>query len=282
MNLFFRFLLPAVILPAVVMAADVDPAKERARIEREYTRDTQKVDQAREQAMIPVNSKRRELAAKIERENSTVLNLSTYLLTNGTSGVDFDKIQQIRFDQLEGTNLIDRQMIADVDDKTQEKRDEFERRRTLDLARLDAQAITEGEEAAKQRAAAIKRAEITAKWQEKIDALNREGHRAEAKLSLDKHTELNRLDAEIYVTEQKALFEALKKMQADAKSGKDAGAAYASALQPVNQATQALKEKRDTLSNEIETALEQLRAKFNAQRTDLENGRDDDLAKIET
>lgn len=281
MNLLFRSLLPAVLLPAVVMAADADPAKERARIEREYTRDTQKVDQAREQAMIPVNSKRRELAAKVERENSTVLNLSTYLLTNGASGVDFDKIQQIRFEQLEGTNRIERQMIADVDDKAQEKRDEFERRRTLDLSRLDAQAITEGEEAAKQRAAAIKRAEITAKWQEKIDALNREGHRAEAKLSLEKHTELNRLDAEIYVTEQKALFDALKKMQAESKSGKDAGAAYANALRPVNQATQALKEKRDTLSNEIETALEQLRAKFNAQRTDLENGRDDDLAKIE-
>src|SRR5436853_121402 len=132
MNSVFRFLLPAVLLPAVVLAADTDPAKERARIEREYTRDGQKIDQSREQAMIPVNSKRRELAAKIERENSTVLNLSTYLMTNGTSGIDFDKIQQIRFDQLEGSNQIERQMISAIDDKTQEKRDELDRRRTLD------------------------------------------------------------------------------------------------------------------------------------------------------
>jgi hypothetical protein len=42
-----------------------------------------------------------------------------------------------------------------------------------------------------------------------------------------------------------------------------------------------LKEKRDNPNNNIETALEEVRAKYNVKRTDLENGREDDLAKIE-
>jgi hypothetical protein len=70
-------------------------------------------------------------------------------------------------------------------------------------------------------------------------------------------------------------------MQADSKNGKDPATAYASAMQPVTQAAQASKEKRDNLNNEIETGLEEVRAKYKAKRTDLENGRDDDLAKIE-
>jgi hypothetical protein len=262
-------------------AAEPDPealARQRAQLERNFDRESQKIDQANEQAMIPLNAKRRELSAKIDRDNSTSLNLASYLASDGKTGLDIEKLKQVRFEQLEGSNQIDRQMFADIEEATQAKRDALDRRRNLERAKFDANAITGSEDAAKLRDEAIKRAEITAKWQEKIDALNREGRRAEFKLSLERHTAINHQEAEIFATEQKAAADAMRQLN---KGGDPKTNNMLTVAQKSNELTQPLKAKRDEAVNALETALEELRANYSVRRTDLENERDDEIAKVQ-
>jgi BMFP domain-containing protein YqiC len=141
--------------------------------------------------------------------------------------------------------------------------------------------IPEAEGSDKARDEQFKRAEFNAQWQEKFDALDREERRAQQKLEFEQTSKLNALEAQIYALQQKQAWAAQKKMQEESKAGKTPDmTAYAQALSAVSPEAKVLTAQRDELKNALQTAREKLSAQYSVKRTDLQNQRDDDLAKL--
>lgn len=267
---------------AVAPAAEPDFAalqRERGEIERRYDREEQKISQAREQALIPVNARRRELEAAANRATMGGVNLGAYAVSGGTEGVDLAKLEQAHFERLEAGNLADHQLEPEAAEKFQAQSDALARRRTLELAKLDTRMLPDGEGMEKLRAQLIRKAELEAKWSERSDALQREEQRARHALELERTTAINRAEAAIAVAGQKLAVAVTKKLKAEMQAGRAPDpTAYATAI---NQLPPELLAKRDELKNALETAREELRAKFRVRRDELDNGRTEELAKAE-
>ncbi|HET7536822.1 MAG TPA: hypothetical protein VFJ90_10230, partial [Candidatus Didemnitutus sp.] len=118
------------------------------------------------------------------------------------------------------------------------------------------------------RDTANKTAEITARFQEKLDDLAFEAATAEAKLRFEHTTKINSAEREITLLSLKHLVD---------QSQKGSAGVYNPMADP--QYTK-LAAARDAEKNALDTALEESRAKFGAQRTDIENAREDELAKL--
>lgn len=264
--------------------ADPDPAalqRERAALERGFDREEQKINQAQEQAMIKVHARERELRAAAEREGTAGVDVATYMMTAGAKGIDFDKIAAAKLATDEVNNQVAHQLTPDVDDTIQAQRDALNRRRTLELAKFDAKAIPTAEGSDKARDEQIQRAELNAKWQEKTDALDREERCALQKLEFEQTSKLNAIEAQIYALQQKQAWMVQKKLQEESQAGKTPDmTAYAQALSSTSPEAKPLVAKRDELKNGLQTAREELSAQYNVKRTDVQNQREDDLAKI--
>ena len=277
-------LLPLLSFATLAAFAEIDVAalqRERATLERNFEREGQKIDQAQEQAMIKVRSQERELRTKADHGNTNGVDLATYILTSGTKGIDFDKLAESKLAMDEVGNRVANQLTPQAEAPFQEQRDALSRRRTLELAKFDTKMLGDVEGADKQRDYLIKQAEINAQFQEKTDAVNREERHATDQLTFEQTTKINTVEAQIFVLQQKQIVAAQKKIQDEAKAGKQPDmTAYAQLASAPTPEMQKLITQRDELKNSMQTSREEVNAQYNVKRTDIQNQRDDELAKL--
>ena len=259
------------LLLTVGLRAETDPAayqKQQKDIERRESRELQKVDQAEEQERIKVRTRERDELAKVQRDAlvTTGAATATVVATGSMATLDYAKLAAIKFAEDEVRNMVQNQLNPEVATRFTRDRNAINRKYALERAKLDAQQI-EGDDAAKQRDQAAKNAEITAKYQAQLDDLNLEQETEAAKLRFTHTTKVNAAERDLAVLTTKHLME---------QAGKGAAAVYNPMTDPEYTRLAAV---RDAAKSALETALDELRAKINARRTDIENAREDEQAK---
>ncbi|HEY4245619.1 MAG TPA: hypothetical protein VGM64_02120 [Lacunisphaera sp.] len=262
------FLLLGAGLFAYADQASVD--RDRKDLDRKESRELQKIDQAEEQEHIKFRSRERDELAKIQRDlNSSAATATATVVATGTmSTLDTAKLAQYKFLQDEVSNLIQNQLTAEASARFTHDRSAINRKYTLERAKLDAQQIDAGDATAKQRDTALKTADITAKYQEQLDDLAQEEALANAKERFEQTTKINAGERDLSAFASKQLM---------AQMGKANATPYNPTADPEYNKLAAV---RDEARNALETSLDELRAKFNVKRTDINNARDDDLAKL--
>src|ERR1700712_1044961 len=260
------------LLLAVSVFAEIDQAaveRDRKDLERKESRELQKVEQAEEQERIKVRARERDELAKIQRNiNTTAGTTTASIVATGTlAGVDMAKLAQYKFLQDEVNNLVQNQLGAEISARFTHDRRAINRKYALERAKLDAKQL-EGDDAAKQRDQALKTAEITAKYQEQLDDLAQEEETEAAKQRFSQTTKINAAERDLTALTSKHLMEQVSKGTA---------AGYNPAADPDFAKLSLV---RDQAKNALETQRDELRAKFNVKRTDINNAREDDLAKI--
>ena len=265
---------PVLFLVLVASAlAQADPAayeRQQKEIERKEARELQKVDQAQEQERIKLRSRERDELAKIQRDiNTTALTSTAAVVASGNmASVNTAKLAEYKFAQDEFANLLHNQLEAEVDGRFNRDRKAINRKYALERAKLEAQQL-EGEDAAKQRSQAVKLAEVTGKFQEQFDNLDLEFEAEAAKLRLANTTKVNAAERDLSAMVSKHIME---------QAGKGTAAtAYNPAVDPEFNKLSAV---RDDAKNALQTALDELRAKFDVRRTDINNAQEDEKAKI--
>ena len=265
-------LIAACLLAPLFSFAESDPAavqKQQQDIERRERRENQKIEQAEEQERIKLRTRERDELAKIQRDATVTAGTATatVVATGSMSAVDTSKLAQIKFDEDEVHNLINNQLTPEMDAKFQKERNAVTRKYTLERAKLEAQQIDAGDDTAKQKAQAEKSAEINATFQEKYDDLAVELSLEEAKLRFANTNKINAAERDLAAMVTKHLF---------AQANKGTAAAYNPTADPEYVKLAAA---RDAAKSGLETALDELRAKFNVRRTDIDNAKEDELAK---
>ncbi len=252
--------------------AQSDPAaieRQQKDLERKESRELQKVDQAEEQERIKLRTRERDELAKIQRDITTTAGATTAVVvaTGKMGALDTAKLAQYKFAQDEVSNLIQNQLGVEIATRFNRERKAINRKYSLERAKLEAQQI-EGEDAAKQRNQAVKIAELSAKYQEQLDELDLEQEAESAKLRFNNSTKINAAERDLAALTTKHLVEQMDK---------GAAAVYNPMADPEFAKLSAV---RDGAKGTLETALDELRAKFNVRRTDINNALDDEKAKI--
>ncbi len=254
-------------------AAQADPAAfERAQkdIERKESRELQKVDQAQEQERIKLRARERDELAKIQRDiNTTAMTSTAAVAATGTmTAVNTAKFADYKLAQDELSNLLHNQLEPEMDGRFNRDRKAINRKYALERAKLEAQQIPDGEDAAKQRTQAVKLADLAAKFQEQLDNVDLEQEAEAAKLRFSHTTKINAAERDLAALVAKHVME---------QAGKNAAAMYNPSTDPDFNRLTAV---RDDAKNALQTALDELRAKFDVRRTDINNALDDEKAKI--
>ncbi len=261
---------------AVWARADADPAalqKQIQDLEKRERRENQKVDQAEEQDRVKLRARERDELAKAQRDADAAATqaTATAMTTGTTATIDTAKLAAAKFAQDEVRNLIQNQLGAEITLQYTKQRNEITRRYALERARLEAQQAggdAAGDDAAKQKDLAIKTAELNNKYQEKYDDLALQQSTEEFKLRYSHQTKLNAAERDLGARTTKFLFE---------QTQKGGAAGFNPAADPE---IQKLTAARDAEKNALETDLDELRAKYNAKRTDIDNAKEDDTAKL--
>ena len=258
---------------AACLSAHADPAaveRQQKEIERKESRELQKVDQAQEQERIKLRARERDELAKIQRDINTTAMTSTAAVaaSSNMASVNTAKLADYKLAQDEFANLLHNQLEPEMDGRFNRDRKAINRKYALERAKLEADQL-EGEDAAKQRSQAVKLAETTDKFQEQFDNLDLEFEAESAKLRFANTTKINTAERDLAAMIAKHIME---------QAGKGAAAAaYNPATDPdFNK----LSVVRDDAKNALQTAVEELRAKFDARRTDISNAQEDEKAKI--
>ncbi len=244
--------------------------KQQEDIDRRERRENQKIEQAAEQERIKLRTRERDELAKVQRESAVAAGTATatVVATGSLATVNVTRFAQLKFSEDEVRNLIQNQLAPEMDARFQKERNAVTRKFTLERAKLEAQQLTEGEDAATQRDRAVKIAEVSAKLQEQTDEVAVEQSLEEAMLRFAHTTKLNAVERDIAALTGKHLLE---------QSAKGTAAVYNPTADPEFTKLSAV---RDAAKNALETALDELRAKFNARRTDIDNAKEDELAKF--
>jgi hypothetical protein len=266
-------LVPLFFLLAATGLAQIDPAaveRQQKDIERRESRELQKVDQAEEQERIKLRARERDELAKIQRDiNTTALTSTTAVVATGSlSSVNTAKLADYKFAQDEFANLLHNQLEPEMDHRFNGDRKAINRKFALERAKLDAQQIPAGDDAAKQRDQAGKLAEAADKYQEQFDHLELEQEVESAKLRFSHTTKINAAERDLAAMISKHIMD---------QAGKGAAAAYNPAADPEFNK---LSTVRDEAKNALQTALDELHAKFEVRRTDINNALEDEKAKI--
>jgi hypothetical protein len=260
------------IVPLIALA-ETDPAAQEKQIqdlEKRQRREQQKIDQAEEQERIKLRSRERDELARVEREVTSALTTATagIVATGGTAGYDPAKMAQLKFAQDEVHNLIQNQLGAEISARFDRQRKAVDRKYALERAKLDAQAIDAGDDTTKQRDLALKTADLNAKFQEKYDDLALDQSAEEAKLRFSHTTTINKAESDLAAMMQKHFLD---------QANKGNGANWNPTTDPDYVKLTAA---RDQARSDLETALDEVKAKFNASRADIDNAKEDELAKI--
>ena len=268
----FPKFIPLFLLLAAGGLAQTDPAaieRQQKDIERRESRELQKVDQAEEQERIKLRARERDELAKIQRDLATTTGASTaaVVATGKMRAMDTAKLAESKFAQDEVSNLIQNQLGVEITTRFNRDRKAVNRKYSLERAKFEAQQI-EGEDAAKQRNLAVKTAELSAKYQEQLDNLDLEQETEAAKLRFKHTTKMNAAERDITALTSRHLVEQMDK---------GAAAVYNPMADPDFIKLSAV---RDAAKGVLETELDELRAKFNVRRTDINNALEDEKATL--
>ena len=133
---------------------------------------------------------------------------------------------------------------------------------------MEAPPAEGGDDAAKQHDLALKTAELNGKFQGQYDDLELEQAAEEAKVRFSHTTKINTAERDLSALMAKHMLD---------QAGKGNAAAWNPAADPdFGKLTAA----RDQAKGDLETALDELRAKFTGRRTDIDNAKEDELAKL--
>jgi hypothetical protein len=264
---------PVFLFFTALAVAQADPAameKQQQDIDRRERRENQKIDQAEEQERIKLRTRERDEMAKVQRDSAVAAGAATATVaaTGTLATVDVKRFAELKFAEDEVRNLIQNQLTPEMAARFQKERNAVARKFTLERAKLEAQQPAEGEDAAKQRDRAVKTAELNAKFQEQTDDLAVEQALEESKLRFAHTTKVNAVERDIAALTARHLME---------QSSKGAAAVYNPMADPEYTKLSAV---RDAAKNALETAVDELRAKFNVRRTDIDNAKEDEMAKL--
>ena len=243
-----------------VVTASEDLMRAAAEIENRYQRQFDQIEARHDQERIKLNSRLRDGRAKVQRAAQATVAGAVALMG------DPAKLAQIQFDEAELSNRFENEWERAVTDRFDQERATLERKKALESAKLAAQHLDAGEETAKYRDLALKGAEITERWQEKLDALRFEESAALASALRAGRTKEN--------LAAKAMAEWLAQRLAKAQESGQIFNAMGDA------AYLDLTAKRDDARNATETEQETIRAKFEAQRRELERARDEAMSAL--
>jgi len=274
-------LLPLLLAASTLTAAGPDVAaiqREQVALDQRNTRESQRIEQAQEEAMIPVRAKVRDLRAKAEREFRAASLAVVPALTAGKTGIDTAAIEQAKFALLEVDNIEANQLEPEGLEPFEAQRQAWSRQHDIAKAKIEAMLFDGMEGGEKARDAVVHKAEIMAKWSEKLDALGLELARAQRQLQLEHTSRINKAEARLVALGVKASAAMNARIQQKLKKG-EAPTAEDAAPQP-DPAQPAVEAERDEARNALQTALEKVQASFTPRRNELENQRDEELAKI--
>ncbi|HVU18857.1 MAG TPA: hypothetical protein VHD32_18275 [Candidatus Didemnitutus sp.] len=271
----FTRLLPALLLIVpLFLRADGDPAaatqKQIQDLERQQKREMQKVDQAEEQDRIKLRARERDELAKVQRDtNAAAASVTAGVVTTGTTaGFDPAKFAQLKFAEDEVHNLILNQLGPEITAKYDRQRKEIDRKYGAQRAKLEIPAADPGDDSSKQQHdLASKTADLNANYQEKYDNLDLEQAQAEAKVRFEHTTKVNAAERDLAALVNKHAFDATQK-----------GGAVWNPMTDPDYAK--LTAARDQAKSDLETALDEVRAQFKSKRTDIDNAKEDDTAKL--
>jgi hypothetical protein len=268
----WKIIAPLVLCLATVVHADPDPAayqKQTQDIERREKRELQKVDQAEEQDRIKLRTRERDALAQVQRDNAVIATgaSASVMATGNLASIDTTKLAQAKFNEDEVHNMINNQATPEMMSQYTLQRAAINRKYALERAKLDADQLT-GDDAAKQKDLAIKTAELNAKYQEQYDNLANEQAGEEAKLRFAQTTKVNAAERDLAAMTAKYMFD---------QSKKGAAASFNITADPDYLKLTAA---RDQVKSALDTALDELRAKYNAKRTDIDNAKEDEQAKL--
>ncbi|MGH6630858.1 MAG: hypothetical protein ACREB3_14105, partial [Burkholderiales bacterium] len=229
----------------------------------------QKIEQAEEPERIKLRTRERDELARVQRETALAAGAAsaTVVATGKVTAIDTNKFVQLKFAEDAVHNLIQNWLTPEMDARFQRERNAVNRKFTLERAKLDAQQIDAGDETAKQRDRAIKTAEIKAKLQEQTDDLAVEQAGEEAKLRYTHTTKINAVERDLAALTARYLLE---------QSTKGSAVIFNPTADPEYGKLSAA---RDQAKSSLDTALDELRAKFSAHRTDIDNAPEDEQAK---
>lgn len=266
-------LAPWFLCGAALGFAQPDPAalqKQTQDLERRERREQQKIDQAEEQERIKLRSREREELARVQRDSATAAGTATatVVATGSLASLDYTKLAQLKFAEDEVRNLIQNQLGAEITVRFDRDRKALERKYTLERAKLEAQQIDAGDDTAKQKEQALKTADVNAKFQEQLDNLASEQAGEEAKLRFSHTTRINAAERDLAELTTRHILQ---------QSAKGSAAMFNPTTDPEYAKLAAA---RDQARNNLETALDELRAKDSARTTDIQNAKEDELAKV--
>ena len=260
------------LLPALAFAqADPDAQQKQIQdLEKRQRREQQKIDQAEEQEKIKLRARERDELARVQRETNAAVTTATAgaVATGSLSAYDPAKFAQLKFAEDEVHNLIQNQLGPELTARFDRDRRALARKYALERAKLEAPSAEGGDDAAKQHDTALKTAELNGKFQEKYDDLELEQAAEEAKVRFSHTTKINEAERDLSAMMAKHVLD---------QSAKGSAAIYNPAADP---AYAKLTAARDQARSDLETALDELRAKFASRRTDIDNAKEDELAKI--
>ena len=270
-----RLLLGLLCCAPVLALADAapDPAavqKQIQDLEKQQRREAQKIDQAEEQERIKLRARERDELAKVQRDTSSAVATATTgaVATGTTAAFDPAKFAQLKFAEDEVHNLIQNQLGAEISLRFDRERKALDRKYALQRAKLEAQQIDAGDDTAKQRETATKTADLNDQYQQKYDDLALEQATEEAKVRYARTTAINTAERDLAALMNKRMLD---------QTSKPGAAPWNPAADPDYAKLTAA---RDQAKNELETALDEVRAKFSSRKTDLDNAKEDDLAKL--
>ncbi len=268
-----RSLLVLLLAAPLAGLADPDPAayaRQQQEIERKEGRELQKVDQAEKLERIKLDSRKRDDLAKIQRDiNSTAMSSTAAVVATGSmAAIDTAKLSQYQFLQNELDNQVANQLEPAMQAPFNRERKAINRKYALERAKLDANQVS-GDDAAKQRDQAVRLAELADKYQQQLDDLDLELAAETAKLRFAHMTKINAAERDLGAMVSKHVMD-------NAAKG-SAAAAYNPATDPEYNKLVAA---RDSAKNALQTALDELNAKFDVKRTDINNALEDDKAKV--
>lgn len=250
-----------VFLAVGLATASEDLMRAAAEIESRYQRQVDQIEARQDQERIKLNARLRDERAKVQRAAQATVGAVALM-------ADPAKLAQIQFDEAELSNRFENEWERALTDRFDQERATLERKKALESAKLAAQHLEAGEETAKYRDLALKGAEITERWQEKFDALRFEESAALASALRAGRTQEN--------LAAKAMAEWLaRQMTKAAESGQIFNAMGDSAYLELTA-------KRDDARNATETEQETIRAKFEAQRRELERERDEAMSALQS
>lgn len=258
-------------------AGEAEMMRELQQLGSRAERELAQVESRAERERIKINRAFREARSKLERELQANIAQAASRLADGDQssagalgglmGMGPAAAKQV-YEEAALTARRDYEDLMEVEFKAEAERNVINRRNALESARVAARHLDvsgdNAEEQSRFRDLMIKTAEITERWQVKIDALN-----------LDEKRAVNAAELEGRLTEAGIQREMAEWLASKVNAVKDGGQIFNMLGDPEYLALQA---KIDDVRNTIQTKAESLAADFADKRSELEFAHEDELA----